>query len=402
MEATARPTAPTAHGTDGLRERLGRAVRTESGRRGPGAVGSRSAATRRANPVRVVSSIISAPIPARPRRTIPRHPPPRGRSLRAQPGAHVHAVAAQEVRAVRVRDQVDDLRDVDDHRIRLGLPRIGQDVVGGEIAVHQPEGGEVDHRLPQALRPAADGRRIRAGLLQARSGDGAVRIVGADELHQQLGADDLHRIGDRETRLPQPSQHVELGAGPLPGRDLLAEGGALGDRPALAGVGAAPTLGVGVRAVEGRVLGGAVALGDQQRTLPGSAGEELLGQGPLEQEGVGLLAGLQHPQLGVDRPVVLDHPVGEGLRSAVQGVGGLGPGGPALVVVELGDGEGVHGLREEGVPVEGRGHGVLLREGLRGAQQVVTEGRTAGVSTATTIWSSFPQGGPVRVATRSR
>src|SRR5699024_5826548 len=222
--------------------------------------------------------------------------------------------------------------------------------------------------------------------------DRAALVIGADELHQQLGAEDLHRIGDRQPGLPQPTQHVELGARPLPGRDLPAEGGAPGDRPGLAGVLSPPALGVGVAAVERRMLGGAVALGDQQHLLARRAGALLERQGALDAEGVGLLAGLADRELGVDRPVVLDHPVGAGLRAAIEHVGGLGPRGPALVVVALGEGEGVHGLREEGVPVEGRGHGGLLREGLRDAQQAGTEGRTAGVSTATTISSSFPQG----------
>ena len=181
-------------------------------------------------------------------------------------------------------------------------------------------------------------------------------VVGADELHQQLGADDLHRIGDGQPRLPQTAEHLELGARPLARGDLLAEGGALLHRAGLAGVLPATTLGVGARTVEGDLVGVAVALGDQERRLAGCAGQLLGGQGAVDEEGVGLLAGLEDAELGVDRAVVLHHPVGEGLRATVEGVGGLGPGGPALVLVELGEGEGVHRACEEVVRVEGRGH----------------------------------------------
>src|SRR5699024_9387402 len=84
------------------------------------------------------------------------------------------------------------------------------------------------------------------------------------------------------------------------------------------------------------------------------------GQGALEEEGVGLLAGLEHAQLGVDRAVVLDAPVGEVLRAPVEGVRGLRPGLPALIRAEIGE-FGVTvaaavGDGEEGVPIEGRGH----------------------------------------------
>ena len=73
----------------------------------------------------------------------------------------------------------------------------------------------------------------------------------------------------------------------------------------------------------------AIALGGEH----GSA-VRVVRHGAFEQEDVAFLAGLEDAELGVDRPVLGDHPVGPGLGS----VGALldrRPGGPALVVVEL-------------------------------------------------------------------
>src|SRR5699024_12424697 len=102
-----------------------------------------------------------------------------------------------------------------------------------------------------------------------------------------------------------------LGARPLARGDLLAEGGALLHRAGLAGVGAAPSRGVGARTVEGDLVGVAVALGDQEGRLAGWAGPLIGGQGAVDVEGTGLRAGLGEAELGVGRGVALSHGSGQ-------------------------------------------------------------------------------------------
>ena len=86
------------------------------------------------------------------------------------------------------------------------------------------------------------------------------------------------------------------------------------------------------------MLAVAVALGGQQATPVG------VGHRALDQEDVGLLAGLEHAELVVDRAVLGDHPVRAGpgavlglqpgrVRTAVRRV--LGPFGGAGGVVAL-------------------------------------------------------------------
>src|SRR5205085_8607083 len=96
-----------------------------------------------------------------------------------------------------------------------------------------------------------------------------------------------------------------LGPRPLSRSDRASVGALVVERAAVAGLPGAPALGVGAAAVEGAVLLPAVALGGHHDT-------GTVGDGALEQDDVGLLAGLQHPELGVDRSAVGDDPVGGG------------------------------------------------------------------------------------------
>ncbi|MEK8229169.1 hypothetical protein NKG05_29480 [Oerskovia sp. M15] len=85
------------------------------------------------------------------------------------------------------------------------------------------------------------------------------------------------------------------------------------------------------------MLRAAVPLGSEQGELVG-----LVGDGPFEQEDVRLLAGLEDTEVGVDRGVCGDDPLGSGFGAA-HALLDAGPRGPALV--------GVGVLRE--VAVEG-------------------------------------------------
>ncbi len=78
--------------------------------------------------------------------------------------------------------------------------------------------------------------------------------------------------------------------------------------------------------MEGAVLLAAVALGGHHDLLGG-----VVGHGPLEEEDVGLLAGLEHAELGVDGGLAGHHPVGAWLGAAAQRLDAE-PGGEALSV----------------------------------------------------------------------
>ena len=82
------------------------------------------------------------------------------------------------------------------------------------------------------------------------------------------------------------------------------------------------------------MLGGAVALGREQDAPAGA------GHGALEEVDVGLLAGLEHAELGVDRGVLGDDPARPGPRAVLGAV----PGGPAVAggrAVDVGPGAAV-------------------------------------------------------------
>jgi hypothetical protein len=133
----------------------------------------------------------------------------------------------------------------------------------------------------------------------------------------------------------EPAQRAELGIGPLRRDHLLAERGAVGHGPVGPGLLDPPPLQVPRVAVEEPVLGAAVAFRREQAGLVG------VRYTSAEQEDVGLLAGLQHTQLGVDRGERGDQPVGVRSWPALPG-GRLVPGGPAVALGQAVDGvEGV-------------------------------------------------------------
>jgi hypothetical protein len=77
--------------------------------------------------------------------------------------------------------------------------------------------------------------------------------------------------------------------------------------------------------MEHAVIGGPVPLGREQ------AGPVRPRDATADQEDVGFLAGLQDPELGVDRGELGDQPAGVGFRAAL-GRYGLVPGGPAITL----------------------------------------------------------------------
>lgn len=168
---------------------------------------------------------------------------------------------------------------------------------------------------------------VQVGLLGPQLGQPRGGGTGgvADELHQDLGAEDLDGVGHGHAGRPEPAQRGELRGGPLAGDRLLAEVGALGHRAADPGLLVGPALQIAGVAVEHPVLAVAVALGGHQGAAPGARHRA------LQQEDVGLLAGLHDAELGVDRGEFGDHPVGARLW-ALLGGGGLVPGGPAVAL----------------------------------------------------------------------
>ena len=249
----------------------------------------------------------------------------------------------------RVADQVDRLRQVDDHEPVAG----GEHVVGRQVAVDQPVPGQLGQDVAQLVEVRRQQRAVRPGLGQPGSG----LAVDGDPLHEQLGPVELHGVGDRQAELVAAHQRLPLRPGPLAGGDRPAEGGLLGHGAGVAGVADPATLGVAGRAVEGAVLLGAVALGGHHDAAAG-----VVRVGPLQQEDVGLLAGLEDAELGVDGAAGRHDPVGTRLGSAAQRVDVV-PGGPALrVVVGV-----VVGLEvEDETRVDALGVPVSLRRGVEG------------------------------------
>ena len=164
-----------------------------------------------------------------------------------------------------VPDQVDDLRQVDDHQARAG----GQDVVRREVAVDEPGLHQRGQRVAQLVEVRRQQLRLRPGLSQAGRG---LAVVG-DPLHQDLGAVDLHRVGDRQAEVPQPHEGAPLGDRPLAGRDLAAERALPLQRALVAGALHRAPLGVGrgpVEACGARARG--TAWRPSRRRCPGSSG----------------------------------------------------------------------------------------------------------------------------------
>lgn len=92
----------------------------------------------------------------------------------------------------------------------------------------------------------------------------ARRAVGADQLHEELGAGELHRVPDWDPRHPESAERFELRRRPLLGDQRPPESGAVGHRPGLAALADSATLQVAGIAVEQAVVAIAVALGGQQ------------------------------------------------------------------------------------------------------------------------------------------
>ena len=84
-------------------------------------------------------------------------------ALAAEPRADVGAVAEQEVHPLRVADEVDDLRQVDDHQALA----CGEDVVRRQVAVHDAVLGHRGQRLAQLLEVVLEQVRLRAGSVPA-------------------------------------------------------------------------------------------------------------------------------------------------------------------------------------------------------------------------------------------
>ena len=103
-------------------------------------------------------------------------------------------VAHEHLGAVRVPDEVDDLRQVDQDQPVVG----NQDVVGRQIPVGPPEAGEPDERRGELVPQFPELGRARTLLGEPGCG-GAVG--GAEELQEQLGPGQLDGIGHRDPGL---------------------------------------------------------------------------------------------------------------------------------------------------------------------------------------------------------
>ena len=172
--------------------------------------------------------------------------------------------------------------------------------------------GERRHRVRQLLPEVGQLVVVHAHLGQPGRG-AAVGVP--DELEQQFGAEQLHGVGHRDPELPEPPERGELRPRPLLGDEVTAERRAGRHRPVLARAPHPAALEVAGVAVEHPVLAGPVALRRQQTRAAGR-------YRALDQVDVGLLAGLEHAELGVDRAELGHHP----LRSRGGSVLGLQPG----------------------------------------------------------------------------
>jgi len=141
-----------------------------------------------------------------------------------EPGGDVLGVAVEEAAAARVGDDVDHLGHVDHHQ----PPLVDEQVVRGQVAVREADGGESSHGLDKLAPEAGEFGRIGAGLGEARRA-GAVRV--ADELKQDFCPQDLHRVGNGYAGVVELHEGVELCVRPLAGDRLPTEVAALYHRP---------------------------------------------------------------------------------------------------------------------------------------------------------------------------
>ena len=135
----------------------------------------------------------------------------------------------------------------------------------------------------------------------------------------------LHRVRHWQAGREQLTQGGELGARPLGGDHRPARRGPRRDRPVHPRLPDAPAFEILAVALEHPVLGGPVPLGREQ------AGPAGAGHAAAQQEDVGLLAGLQDAEFGVDGREVGDKPVRVRLRAALGGRG-LVPRGPPVTL----------------------------------------------------------------------
>jgi hypothetical protein len=124
-------------------------------------------------------------------------------------------VALEELQGRRMGDDVDALREVDDH----GALAPHQHVVRGQVAV-DPVGGDHDRDLVEELAPYARGRLgIQGYLGEPRSR--TVRI--ADERHAVAVIEQLDRRRDRDARRIEADQALPLARDPARVRGLVSE-----------------------------------------------------------------------------------------------------------------------------------------------------------------------------------
>jgi len=235
-----------------------------------------------------------------------------------EPGGDIPRVAVEVLAAVRVGDDVNNLRQVDHHQ----PARVDEQVVGGQVAVRETGAGESRHGLDELAPETGELGRPGAGLGEPGC-TSAVCLT--DELQQDLSPQDLYRIGDRYSRVVQLDEGIELGVRPLSGDRLAAEVAAVRDRavdPALADAAAFQVPGIPVKLPVRRL---AVPLSCEQ------AGPVGAGHAPADEVDVGFLAGFQDAELGVDGGELGDQPPRMRSRAAF-GRGGLVPGGPAVTL----------------------------------------------------------------------
>ena len=152
-------------------------------------------------------------------------------------------------------------------------------------------GGAVGVCSPPLVEQCAQLGGARTHLMQARSCHHRVRA--RDELHQDLPAIELNRIGHGNTGLVEPLEAGPLRLSPEAGFDGTAEVGLGGDGSGVATVADAPSFCEGGVAAEEPMVGGSIALRREQTGLIGIAGNRT-----SDEEDVCFLAGLQDAKIG--------------------------------------------------------------------------------------------------------
>jgi hypothetical protein len=254
-----------------------------------------------------------------------------------------------------------------------------EQVIGGQVAVGEAGAGETRRGVDQLAPQAGEFGGCGTGLGQARRA-GAVLV--ADEFQQDLGPDDLDRVGDRDAGVVELHKRVELRVRPLPGDRLPAKARAVGDRPVDPALPGAAALEVAAVPVELPVRRVPVALGREQARPVGP------GHAPADQVHVGFLAGLQYAEFVVDRRQVGDKPLG--MRpGAALGRRGLIPGRPAVAFRQaIGGVAGALGLQSRPVTVALFVGGLVVAELAAFLTAAVDSGVVVGVRAVAHGWCS--------------